>query len=285
MKTPNSSSIRYFIRNFFFLFPLAVVPAFLLAIAQSTQLVYTPVDFLINIFRNMEVYSVSNFASDVYRYFSCVNTSPLWWIWAIGLISSIVGFCLITPLVERHMRLGVMSYSRLISMFNESLLMVLPYFFTAFVAYEFVSMAVSGVIYLFTMLNISGWLLFTLSLVVVVVAYGFFVAFIILTICTVPSMLTDGYKFNVAVSYSARLVATKYKSIIAKFILLIVGSVTLLMVSRVLLATQAVYTEIFHVIVAFLFYLFWMMYLPIFAMNTYIDLTEGVRKDLKVKLF
>jgi len=134
-------------------------------------------------------------------------------------------------------------------------------------------------------MNIGGWLLFALSFAVTVIFYAVYMVFLMLSICTVPSMLSDGYRFNVAVSYSARLVSTKLKSIMLKFYGTFLVAWLIKVISRYLFTTMAWYPMAVHIIISILYYVFWCMFLPVFAMKIYNDLTEGVRNDIRVSLF
>lgn len=285
MRTPKASSIFYMLRNAVFLLPLTILPAVLLAFSQTPVINFTQVDFFVKFAQNLDAFEIKNFTIDLYRYFTSINTSNLWWLWLFGVIALFISFSLTLPYIERHMRLGVRSYSRLLSMLNESVLLMLPYLICVLAAYEVVSLIICGMIYLFFLMGMGGLTLFGLSIVVALLLYIVFFMLFALTICSVPSMLCDGYKFNVAISYSARLVSTHFGKVLAQLFVPMALSFVLLGASRYLMAVLPLYTELTHLLVSFLFYLFWVNYLPVYAMRDYTLLTEGVRKDLKVKLF
>ncbi|HPG92706.1 MAG TPA: hypothetical protein PK675_04775, partial [Clostridia bacterium] len=99
------------------------------------------------------------------------------------------------------------------------------------------------------------------------------------------SMLSDGYRFNVAVSHSVRLVSTKLKSIMFKFYGTFLIAWLIRVISRYLFSSMAWYPMFLHILICILYYMFWCMFLPVFSMKIYNDLTEGVRNDIRVSLF
>lgn len=287
MRKGKKSTLVYMIKNFWFMLPLAILPAALLGFVGAAAYDNSPADFFVSLARRLtggESLVVENFTKDLFGYFTSFNTTENFWIYILGLISLFFSLCMTVAAVERHMRLGLRSYTRIFAMLNESILAVFPYFLLALAAFEFISLIICGMIYLFYVMNIGGWLFFFLSLAVTAGFYIMYAAFFMLTICTIPSMLSDGYRFNVAVSYSARLVSTKMGVIMARFCGTFLVA-WLVQAASNLLASAAWYPNGVHVVVNIIYYFFWCCYLPVFAMKNYNDLTEGVRKDITVSLF
>lgn len=288
MRKGKKSTLVYILKNFMFMLPLVILPAALLGFSNAFSVDNTPADFFINYAKqitSLSAFTMDNFTYDLFNYFTSVNLSANWWVYLLGAVTLFFSLCMTVSAVERHMRLGMRSYSSIFSMLNESLLSVLPYFLIMTLGYEFISIVICGMIYLFYVMNIGGWLLFFLSLAVTVIFYAVYMVFMMLSICTVPSMLSDGYRFNVAVSYSARLVSTKLKSIMLKFYGTFLVAWLIKVISRYLFTTMAWYPMTVHIIISILYYVFWCMFLPVFAMKIYNDLTEGVRNDIRVSLF
>lgn len=288
MKRGKKSTLVYIVKNFWFMLPIVALPAVLLGFVRASQYDNSPADFFISLFRHSSggsEFKIENFSFDLFGYFTGFNLGADWWIYLLGLISLFFALCMTVSAVERHMRLGLRSYTKIFTMLNESILAVLPYFVLALFLFEFISLIICGMIYLFYVLNISGWLLFFLSLGVTVAFYALYATFFLLTILTVPSMLSDGYRFNVAVSYSARLVSTRLGIVIARFFGTFGIAWVIQSVSNYLLVNAPWYPSAAHVLVSIIYYLFWCCFLPVFAMKNYVDLTEGVRNDIRVSLF
>lgn len=288
MKKGKKSTLVYLVKNFWFMLPLVILPAALLGFGNAVSLDSTPVDFFINYANSLNKVSalqMNDFTADLFNYFTSFNLSSNWWVTLLGYITFFFALCSTVSAVERHMRLGLRSYSRVFSMMNESILSVLPYFLLAILSYEFVSLIICGMIYLFYVLGVNGWLLWCAALIVTVFLYATYMVFLMLTICTVPSMLSDGYRFNVAVSYSARLVSTKLAKIMAKFYGTFLVAWIIKLASRYLFIQSGWYPMAAHIFICIIYYLFWVMFIPVFAMKNYNDLTEGVRNDIQVSLF
>jgi hypothetical protein len=288
MRRGKKSTLVYILKNFWFMLPLTILPAALLGFVKAVQYDNTPADFFLKLFlsiTNNQSLVVNNFAQDLFGYFTSISISENWWIYLLGLTSLFFSFCMTISSVERHMRLGLKSYTRILSMLNESIMAVFPYFMLALLSYEFIGLIICGMIYLFYVFNINGWLLMVLSLTVCVVFYIIYAVFITLTICTVPSILSDGYRFNVAVSYSARLVSKKLGVMLGRLIGTFAVSWIILTASNFLYANAKWYPHALHIVISVVYYLFWACFLPVFSMKNYTELTEGTRKDIQVSLF
>lgn len=285
MKTTKASSISYIFRNFLFLLPITVLPAIILGISKSQQMDFSVLSFLIKFGKDTSGYVIDDFFLDVYRYFSCVDTSSNWLLWAVGILLAIVSYCIVIGMAERHMRLGARSYSKILRILNDTILFVLPYAFFVFLIYELCALIMCGMIFLLAKMGITAGALFALSVVITFVGNMIFIFIYELTMLTIPSMLTDGYTFNVAASYSARLISDNFGKVLVKIALPAVVTLVALTISRYILDSSVLYQPGFHFVVSFLFYLFWLYYLPCLSMSEYIRLTDGVRKDLQVKLF
>ncbi len=284
MKIQNQSTISYVFRNFFYLLPLTLLPALLLAFSSSTINYLTPVDLLAKM--SIGGYDIVFFYNDVYCYLTLLNTSPRWWVWLLGIAAAFISLCGTFSAIERHMRLGVKQFSRALVYINDCFLPLLSYLILVFIAGELLALISSGFILLSYTIGLRAWPLFTASAVIIALQYLIFSVLIIFTICTVPARLMERYRLNIAISYSTQLVGKKFFRIYGAFLLILFISGSLLAFSKYLLSySPKEYGEIPHMAVSTLFNIFWLMAAPAFSLRTYSSLTDSERKDLETKLF
>ncbi|MEG1528000.1 MAG: hypothetical protein RR248_04025 [Clostridia bacterium] len=286
MRKQSDSSISYVFRNFFFLLPFCILPALLMAFATTSYANLTPIDFLIKILKQQEAFVLTDFFNDVYIYFSLINFTPRWWAWALGGILAVLSLCCTFSAVERHMRLGIKRYNNLATYINESFLTVFSYAFLLICCCELLALATSGLILLVISTTTRKWIIIAISLLLIVLFFTIITIIVVATLCTVPSRLMDGYKLNVAMSYSAQIVSKSFGIVFIKLWVLVIASLLVLGGSNVILNLfPSFLSRYIHLIVATAFALFWLIEIPAFSFKTYIDLTNGERKDLKTNLF
>lgn len=297
MRTQRDSSIAYFFRNFFYLTPLALIPAVMFGITPTlagwtANSVYEPktiVNLFVNIFHSISdptKFTGENFYQDIYSYISLMGNINYWWLWVIDAILAIFVMCCLFSAVERHMRLGVKQFGRLFTNVNDTIVPLLAYCVIMFAFYELLSVLASAFIYLFTTLELLQVTVFILSCLVMVVFLFIVLAVFTLTCLTIPCRIMDGYKFNVAVSYSCQLVGKKYWRVFSRLLLMLVVSLALFMSLRFIIAYNSFkIAPVIDTIVSVIFNLFWVEMIPIFCTRTYFSLTDGKRNDIKQKLF
>lgn len=270
----SKSSITYIIKNFIFLVLPASVAALTLGIFNDGKSGFS---FYTDFFKDLDTFSYLNKPFyEVFSYFSPINFSNIW-ISLLCLVSIIISCGVIICSVERHMRLGVRSASRWLVMLNDSFLLVFPFLLLNLLLLELIALVATSVIVLLGLALKGAWL-FAVSGILVGALYMAFVIVFLLLICTVPSMLSDGYSFRFAASYSANIVSQSLGKFILHLIMVLCVSVLLKWLFGYLLGAFSVPIDV-------IFYMFWVMYVPVFAMKSYINLTGGERKDIKAKYF
>ncbi len=259
------STIRYVIRNFFYLALFALIPAVLFT------MFLTPVS-QIQLLRNLRNGAViENWFEDAYVYLSFINFNRIW-MWLLSFLVLTVTSGITIAATEQHMALGVRR-KNVFRLLNDSILLILPYVLFCLVLYEVLAMTFSGLIVLASML-FSGTVLFVITLLLLIALGALTVVCAAYSICTVPCMLEEGYSFGTAVGYSISLVSGHlWKTCISLFICYLctfaVEAVT------VFFAEKAFYA------VRFCALLFWFVYLPAFSVRKYFELTGSERKDLE----
>jgi len=271
MKKPTLFSYHY--KNILGLLLIAVVPALFMALLQPQYLVS---DFFVHFAMNIDSFTVENFFGDVFRYFSVINFESAWafllWMISMLLLLSVLGFNYST--IERNMRLGVDFEFRLPSLVNDSIMMILPYALIIIGSLELLGLLISGLIAFFIAVFGSGWVLFGISLFLCIIVYGAFIVFFALLSMCVPSSLIDGYSFNFAAGSSINLAKGSLKSITVSLFMPFGISYLVLTVASTLLEMFAPDVRLAVVrVIWFLFYTFWMIYLPLVTTKHYMQLS------------
>lgn len=266
------STISYILRNFLFIGLPASVAAVTLALFNKGKDGFS---FFIDFLRDLNTFSYLNKTFyEIFSYFSPIDFSNFW-LSMLCIVAILISFCVIICSVERHMRLGVRSAARWLVMLNDSFLLVLPYVGILIAMLELFAVVATSVIVLLG-LGMHGAWLFVISITIVILLYLLFLFLFVLLVCTVPSMVADGYSFRFAASYSANIVQQRLLRIIINLTSMIAISITAKWAFKFWLGDFSLPIDI-------VFYMFWVMYVPVFAMKSYITLTGGERKDIKPK--
>ena len=238
--------------------------------------------------------SFENFYADLYSYFSLINIKSnavfginVIWFWLLTYVVVIIGLCLSFSFVERHIKLGTRRYGNFFRNIDESFLFVIPYLLLMFVLYQIWTMLLSGAIILVSIIA-QGWVFFVLSLFVTLIFYTAYFVFFSMLILTPPSMYFDGYRFSFAASYSLQLTGTHFFDSVIRILTTVIITQALLFLCRLLPAQlwlPEMYENVVLIVARFLFYLWWLMYLPSFSVCKYAQYTETRRADLKIKIF
>ncbi|MDD3831563.1 MAG: hypothetical protein PHW00_02775 [Clostridia bacterium] len=285
MRQQSTSSLSYFFRNFFYLLPLCIVPSFLLGLSCTNRSFYTFVDFFYMLFTQGDGFIGTDYYNGAYKYFSFLNFSSSWWIWVIGWIVLFIACCVLFPMIEKHMRLGIRRYRRL-SSYNFNILLVVMLYFLLMATYiECFNLITSAVVFSCYKVGLRGLSITIISAVMFMVDIFYILYAYTMTACAIPSKLMDNYNFNIAVSYSIQLVAGKYWSTYAKILAGFMLSIGVASISKYLFLTYSWYLPIYHTIILTMLFLFWLMMFCIFGLKTYISLTDGQRRDLSTSLF
>ena len=201
-----------------------------------------------------------------------------WWVALIALFAVIVlayTMCLMVVKVDRHMRMGEMlslPFKRAFGIFPIMLL----YIFGWIVVSEAFKLIIVGVVYMLRLLPSAE----------AVVAIGFGLAFIVqagltyfffLLIITFPLKYSENYRFNVAMSYSARLMVVKRDKLLLLSFVYPLG--------RCVVMALAYLARPVDVIVYTVAIFFVLTFVPCFAFKQYHDDVGGERRDVSQKIF
>jgi len=293
MRLQSKSTMRYMFKNFLHFLPLIVLPAIMLSLFMPP---FGPVqffDYLFDLILKSPKVVFSDFHSSLYQYFSFVSIGSedfyginAIWLWLSTVIVSLIGMCTMFSFVERHIKYGDRSYGRLLPAVNETFLSVVPFALLVVAFYEIWMLLLSVCILLLSVV-MQGILLFVFCVIFTIIFYlAFFVAFAMLLLAP-PCMFFDGYKFSSGIAYSFQLVGANLKDALTNVLLNVLITTLLLSLYNFVIGfiTNTTVATIAYYVGRFLFYLWWMLYLPCFSCCKYADYTETHRADLKIKMF
>ncbi len=195
------------------------------------------------------------------------------WFWMLCSIA-FLAFCMSVTVekIDTHMRVGKMNLlpvKRAIKIFPNMLL----YIFCWFVVSEIFMLVIVGIIYMLGFINSVTALIsiaFALQFVArVVLAYMFG-----LLIMTFPLGYSEDYRFNIAMSYSARSMV-KLRPMLLGISFAYVFAHTAVMALAYLLEPYGL-----HILLYTLTYVMLFMYVPCFAFKQYYDSVGGERRDI-----
>lgn len=296
MRTQSDSSLSYFFRNCLYLLPLVVLPAIWSALIPTiaTWIVgsieyNTPTELIIRMFAGLNPdtpFVVDDFFNDVFIYTSLIGNYSVWWLWLIAGVFTVFSLCCVFSAVDRHMRLGARQYGRLVNSINETLLPMTAYIIFAILAYVFIQVLCSAFIFLFYSINLPQIVALVLSFCMLLLSALLLLSLLTMTCLTIPCRLMDGYKFNIALSYSCQLIGKRFWKTFVRLLLFLIVSFTILFGLRLafelshLIAFDVLDSVFTGVCIAFLLEL-----LPVFFTRTYFTVTNSQRRDISQQLF
>ena len=257
---------------------MVIIPSACMSLFRSK---FTIADFYVKFAIEKKLY-LKNFFTDLYKYFSIINFEGVgdFFLWILGIIVLISGIGLLFSSVERRMRLGIKGNIRWLSLINDSIILILPYIALLILSLEIIGLITSGLIGILYVIIGGGMSLFIISLLLVISIYITFTIMFVYTCLTIPCLLIDGYNFNFAVSYSISLVQNDFKRMFLEFAVpvgisyLINSGIEILIY---LYMPNSSRLNVVEIIIWFIFYVIWMMYLPISSVANYMRLT-GVKE-------
>ncbi len=274
-----ASSLRYIYKNFFKLVLIVVIPAAFLALFRSDYIIS---DFFVNFAKNIKGFTIEDFYKDVFRYFSFINFDSFgnFILWFLSASVAVVGLGALFSAVERHMRLGVPVNFSLVPLINDSLVIVLPFAGVVFLSCELLGLVTSGIISLLFLIIKSKQVLFAVCLLLVVILYALYFAFVALVCLSVPASLIDGYSFNYSAATSINLVKENLLRITAALVLPLLGTMLVVSLLKLLFSLfSPTAQDICGTITWTIVYTLWMVYFPVLTIRYYMHLTGMERID------
>ena len=264
-------TLKYVLKNFIFLFPFVIVPAFLFAISIDEVALETV----------LRAFFSGDFASVefglIFRSVSFLGFTSGWTVLSglSGLVMLIVGVSLMMAFTERHMRIGKRGYRGVISKLNDNILTTSCIAVLLMLAYEVFALILSALFYLAFQLG-NAVLIYIFS-----VAFFLGMHFVLLYLITLgylwlPCLQVTGFRAFEALTYSNQLCQSiKGKIVVDQFILLFISEI-FISASLFIPADNVV-----PVMVASILYSFMMMVFCVRMQIVYFDRAQIERADLK----
>ena len=271
MRYQSRSAISYMFRNFWRLamvaLPVALFHGFFANYASES-------DFLAKLVSgNLSEDYVSEFTAA----FTVVKYGSRWWIPFVLPVAMSITQSFFCVMISRHLRMGEMnvSLSKVFSVLP-TMLLYMSAMYVCSIALDFIpsgmAMLLSGII---GNAQLVCWLCVVFSF-----AFSVLIAYVFVSlICAFPIRYCDNYPFNVALSYSARIVNKNGKNVaLLSF---------MFPVCQVIVATLCaiVGNEVFSVVAYTLLFLFFTVYVPCVAFTMYYELIGRERKDISRIIF
>lgn len=267
-------SLSYYKKNFIPLISMAFLPSLLLVLFTKNEMIG---DFFFVFIKDIRGFRIEKMY-DVYKYFSLMNFNFIP-VWLLVVIIAALFAGLIFSAVDRNMRIKVDLKIRFYTLWRDSVPVVAIFAALNLVLVELCALAVTGMILIFNLFLKGTPFLFVVSLLITAAIYIFYSAIFTFLSVTVPSILIDGYSFRYAAGYSVSLVQKKFREIYMKVIMPFFLSCVALSAFKILFDKifGAIGFLLFFNLVKFIFYLFWLSYLPVLCINNYFYLINAKR--------
>ena len=270
MRFQSKSSFIYTFRNlrqlFFVTLPVSVLLAFFYNPRLETDLFVALVGGQIN---------ADNFFNEFATAFTVLRFGRNWWVVLLAVVILAYTMSLMVVKIDRHMRIGEMLSLPLKRAFGIFPMMLL-YIVGWVVVSEIFMLIIVGVVYMLRFVPSAA----------AIVGIGFGLTFIVrafltyifcLLIITFPLKYSENYRFNVAMSYSARVMAAKRGKLI-----ILSAAYPFARYFVMALAYFIRPVDAFAYAVAIFFIL---TFIPCFAFKQYFDDVGGERRDVGQKIF
>ena len=262
-------STKYIAKNFIYLIPFAIIPAFFCALSVDGEAIFCAMESFVkgtltewHFFHLFRAVSIFNFSS--------LETS-IGGLLAIPVI--ILCTALLLALLDKHMRFGKRTYNGIFSKLNDNFVSTCGYVVLLLVMYEVWALITSAFLFFFSRIPIA-WLAYTLvgvSFIFMHVVLIYAISFIYLWL---PCMQITGFKANEALYYSHQLmVPIKWK--------ILFSQVFILLATEALVTVCACFISgiLFHVLVT-LFCSALILVYCVRMMTVYFDRDNIERADL-----
>lgn len=264
-------STRYLVKNFWYIVPFAIIPAFLLALSTDHEAVYCLMDTLFSgslqeahfshVFRAI---SILNFASWQAVVFGL-----------LGVVGCVVCVAMMMALLDKHMRIGKRTYNGIFSKLNDNVVSTFQVVVSIFAIYEVWSLITAALVFLFMKISnlVLAYILICLSYIVMHIVLIYLIGFVYLWL---PCMQITGFHAMEALQYSQQLMVPVKWRILIKQILFLFAAEALTCVCAYFLRGGPVFMVVASVLYALLIMIFCVR-----MMVVYFDRDNIERADLK----
>ena len=251
---------------FFVTLPVSVLLAFFYNPRLETDLFVNLVAGRIN---------ADNFFDEFTSAFTVLRFGRYWWVVILAVIVLAYTMSVMVVKIDRHMRIGEMlalPLKRAFGIFPFILLFIVG----CEVVYEVFMLIIVGVVYMLRFLP-SAEAIVGIGFGLTVIARAFLTYIFCLLIITFPLKYSENYRLNIAMSYSARVMAAKRGKVI---LISIAYPFAQYIVMALAYLIRPVDVCIYAVAIFFA-----LTFIPCFAFKQYYDDVGGERRDVGQKIF
>ncbi len=263
-------SSKYALKNFIYLFPLAIIPAYFLSLSTDQDAVYCALEAVFT--GNRENFHFSH----IFQAISILNFDA-WDTVLFGLIaivSLIVCGSMILAMLDKHMRIGKRTFTGIFSKLNDNLISTTSFVLLFLLIYEVWAALTAGLIYLYSFIPVV-WLAYTLMILSFIATHVLLIYVVGKIYLWLPCMQITGFKAFEALRYSQYLVSgMQWKLLVTQLIVLFVAEGLVMACS--LLPYGWLFTLILTIVYALVIIIFCVR-----MMVAYFDRDQIERADLK----
>ena len=272
MRVQSKSTIAYMFRNFWRLvyvtLPVSVLIAFFCNPSQEIalfQLLFTG------------GVTVDNYVEVLMGGLTVLRLGKTWWVAILAVLALVYTMCLMVVKLDRHMRVGIMPalpFKQAFGIFPHMLMYVVGWVFAS----ELFTLIIVGIAYLGRFIG-NATVIVSIALGLIYVARVFLCYMFGLLLITFPLKYSDNYRFNIAMSYSARVMSTKRWQTVGLAVLYASARVVVMAVAYLL---QPFMLDVLVYAVAVTLCL---IFVPCLAFKKFYDDVGGERRDLAQIMF
>ncbi len=263
-------SSKYAFKNFIYLFPLAILPAYFLSLSTDQEAVFCALEAIFS-------GDISDFHfTHIFQAISIINFSD-WYSIIFGLAGVVaITICgaLMLAMLDKHMRIGKRTFTGMFSKLNDNFISTSGFAWLFLMIYELWALLTTSIVYLFSLIPVAAiaYSLVAVSFIAMHVLLIFVIGKIYLWL---PCMQITGFKAFEALRYSQYLVSgMKWKLLISQLVVLFF--LEALVVACSLLPFGWLFTLILTIVYAFVIIIFCVR-----MMVAYFDRDQIERADLK----
>ncbi len=262
---------QYVFKNFWYIFPFTVIPAFFFALALDAP----ALEVVLKSFFGGQINQIT--FADTFCAISIFNFADEQAIISgiIGIILSIVCVAMLMAMLEKHMRIGKRTFNGLFAKLNDNLLSTGAFILLMLAFYELWTVITAALVALFA--SIQTIVLAYILTVVAFIGMHFVLIYAISTVYLwLPCMQITGFKPFEALSYSYQLVAPKTNQIVF-------SQIAILIVAELVIGAIAIFlSEWVMVLAAMAAYTLMLMFFCVRMQVVYFDRAQIERADLDV---
>ena len=264
---------KYVAKNFYYIFPFAILPAFFFSLSTDEKAIFTVVEKLLS--ARIGVWSFKN----LFRAISFLNFASLKSIafGFIGVVAMVLCGALMMALLEKHMRIGKRTFNGVFSKLNDNLTSTIMYVLVLLALYEVWALIATTGIFLLARIPIK--------ILAYILTCAFFVVMNALLLWTVsffylwlPCMQITGFRSLEALVYVNRIASagSKLRILISQLVVLLFAELTICLCAYLLVADFVAFT----IVTTVLFSIMIMIYCVRMEV-AYFDVDHLERADIK----